>query len=135
MNNAAANTTVPQVPGLPQAALQAAQGIDPEKIRASVKELADDKYEGRYPGTPGGDAAAKYIADQLSSYGVKPAGDKGTYFQKVPFFAMHTVADKTQFAFVPKSGAAVELKYADDYVTNNQSGAGESTMWMHRSCL
>ncbi len=128
MNNAAANTTVPQVQGMPQAALQAVQGIDPEKIRASVKELADDKYAGRYPGTPGGDAAAKYIADQLSSYGVKPAGDKGTYFQKVPFFAMHTVADKTQFSFVPKTGSPLELKYADDYVTNNQSGAAESTI-------
>lgn len=128
LNNVAANTTVPQVAGLPQAALQAAQSIDPEQIRASVKELADDKYEGRYPGTKGGDAAAKYIADQLSSYGIKPAGDHGTFFQHVPFFAMHTVADKTQFALVPKSGSTMVLKYADDFVTNNQSGAGDSTI-------
>jgi Zn-dependent M28 family amino/carboxypeptidase len=127
-NNAAADTTVPQVPGLPQAALQAAQAIDPEKIRAAVKELADDKYEGRYPGTKGGDMAAKYIADQLSSYGVKPAGDASTYFQKVPFYAVHSVADKTQFQLVPKSGAPLDLKYADDFVTNNQTGAADSVI-------
>jgi Zn-dependent M28 family amino/carboxypeptidase len=125
-NATAADTTVPQLPGLPQAALDAARGIDPEQIRASVKELADDKYQGRYPGTPGGVAAAKYIADQLAGYGVKPAGDDGSFFQKVPFFAMHTVADKTQFALVPKTGAPIDLKFADDYVVNNQSGATES---------
>jgi Zn-dependent M28 family amino/carboxypeptidase len=123
-----ADTTVPAIAGLPQAALAAAQGIDPEQIRASVKEIADDKYQGRYPGTPGGDAAAKYIADQLSSYGVKPAGDGGSYFQKVPFYAVHTVADKTQFAFVPKSGAAIDLKYADDFVVNNQTGSADATI-------
>jgi len=122
------DTKVPAVQGLPPAALQAAQAIDPQQIRASVKELADDKYEGRYPGTSGGDAAAKYIADQLSSYGVKAAGDAGTYFQKVPFFAMHTVADKTQFALVPKSGAPIDLKFGDDYVVNNQTGATDSTV-------
>ena len=127
-NNAAANTTVPQIPGLPQAALQAAQGIDPEKIRATVKELADDKYQGRYPGTAGGEAAAKYIADQLSSYGVKPAGDAGTYFQKVPFYAVHSVADKTQFSLVPAAGAPIDLHYADDYVTNNQTGSADATI-------
>ena len=127
-NNAAANTTVPQIPGVPQAALAAAQGIDPEKIRAAVKELSDDKYQGRYPGTKGGDMAAKYIADQFSVYGVKPAGDSGTYFQKVPFYAVHSVADTTEFSFVPKSGPAIALKYADDYVTNNQTGAADSTI-------
>jgi Zn-dependent M28 family amino/carboxypeptidase len=127
-NNAAANTTVPQIPGVPQAALQAAQGIDPEEIRAAVKELSDDRYEGRYPGTKGGDMAAKYIAGQFASYGVKPAGDSGTYFQKVPFYAVHSVADKTEFALLPKSGPAIALKYADDYVTNNQTGAADSTI-------
>jgi Zn-dependent M28 family amino/carboxypeptidase len=127
-NNTAATMTVPQISGIPAVALQAAQAIDPEKIRAAVRELADDKYQGRYPGTPGGDAAAKYIADQMSSYGVKPAGDAGTYFQKVPFYAVHSVADKTQFVLVPKTGAPIDLKYADDYVTNNQTGAADSTI-------
>jgi Zn-dependent M28 family amino/carboxypeptidase len=127
-NVSAASTTVPQLPGLPPAAIQAAQSIDPEKIGASVKELADDKYQGRYPGTPGGDAAARYIAGQLASYGVIPAGDGGTFFQKVPFFAVHTIADKTQFSLVPKSGAPLDLKFGDDYVVNNQTGAAESTI-------
>lgn len=127
-NNQAANTTVPPSPGLPQAALQAAQSIDPEQIRASVKELADDKYQGRYPGTAGGDAAAKYIADQFAAYGVKPAGDGGTFFQKVPFYAVHTVADQTQVSLVPKSGNPIELKYADDFVTNNQTGTATATI-------
>src|ERR1700761_5677863 len=44
---------VPQVAGVPTAAQQAAEQIDPERIRASVKYLADDKLEGRGPGTEG----------------------------------------------------------------------------------
>jgi len=44
---------VPQVSGVPAAAQQAAQQIDPEKIREAVKYLADDKLQGRGPGTAG----------------------------------------------------------------------------------
>jgi len=128
MNDAAASTDVPAIAALPPAALKAAQAIDPEQIRAAVKELADDKYQGRGPGTPGGDGAAQWIASQMNVYGIKPAGDDGTYFQKVPLYAVHTVAEKTQFALAPKSGAPIELKFGDDYVVNNQTGAADSTV-------
>ena len=65
---------MPQVAGVPAAAQLAAEHIDPEKIRASVKYLADDKLEGRGPGTEGDRMAAKYLSEQLASYGVKAAG-------------------------------------------------------------
>ena len=114
---------VPQVAGVPPAAQQAAQHIDPEKIRAAVKYLADDKLQGRGPGTEGDHMAAKYIADLFAADGLKPAGDGGTWYQKVPLYAVRTTAAQTTFQLVPKSGEPLTLKYGADYVTNNQTGA------------
>ncbi len=93
--------------------------IDPEKIRAHVKYLASDELEGRGVGQKGGDLAADYIADQFKSYGLKPAGDNGRYFQQVPLVGVKTLPETT-FALVPHSGAPIDLKLLDDYVTTNE---------------
>ncbi len=98
----------------------AMQGIDPERIRAHVKFLADDLLEGRGTGTRGGDIAAHYIATQFALYGLKPAGDDGTYLQKVAFMGVHTEAASTM-ALLPAKGGAIDLKLGDDYVTSNQT--------------
>jgi len=58
--------------------------IDKEKIREHVKQLSSDEMEGRGTGQRGGDLAADYIAKQFASYGLKPAGDNGTFFENVP---------------------------------------------------
>jgi hypothetical protein len=44
-----------------------------EKIKSTVKFLSDDGFEGRAPGSRGGELAAKYIANQLEMIGIKPA--------------------------------------------------------------
>src|SRR6185437_6622008 len=69
---------------LPGPAIAAMQKIDPDRIRAHVKFLSDDLLEGRGTGQRGGDIAAAYIATQFALYGLKPAGDNGTFLQKVP---------------------------------------------------
>jgi Zn-dependent M28 family amino/carboxypeptidase len=94
--------------------------IDAEKIRDTVKYLSSDELEGRGTGQKGGDAAADWIAAQFKSYGLKPAGAKGSYFQDVPMVGVKTLA-QTTFALVPKEGAPVPLKNLDDYVTSNES--------------
>jgi Zn-dependent M28 family amino/carboxypeptidase len=114
---------VPTLTGVSAAAHEAAASIDPEKIRAHVRFLSHDLLEGRGPGTRGGQLAAEYIATQFALAGAQPAGDNGTYFQNVPFIAVHTDVDKTSFTFVPASGAPVDLKYGEDYLTKNQTGA------------
>src|ERR1700745_2888284 len=94
---------VPAIPGVPEAARNAADSIDSERIRAHVRFLASDLLEGRGPGTRGGQLAAEYIATQFALSGVRPAGEDGDYFQNVPLIAVHTVEDQTSFAFVPSS--------------------------------
>jgi Zn-dependent M28 family amino/carboxypeptidase len=111
---------------LPASAQKAMNAIDAEKIRASVKYLSDDKLQGRGTGQKGGDMAADWIAAQFKSYGLLPAGDGDSYFQNVHFFGVTTDPKQTQFAFVPKSGAPIALKFADDYVANDQTHSEKS---------
>jgi aminopeptidase YwaD len=47
----------------------------------SVKALTAPEMEGRRSGTPGGDLAAKKIADWLAAAGLRPGGDQGSFFQ------------------------------------------------------
>jgi len=102
------------------AAASNAPSFDPERIRAHIKYLASDELEGRGMNQKGGDAAAQYLADQFKSYGLKPAGDNGTYFERVPMVGVQTQPD-TSFTLVPNSGSPVPLKILDDYVTTNET--------------
>jgi Zn-dependent M28 family amino/carboxypeptidase len=110
----------------PAAAQKAMNAIDAEKIRATVKYLADDKLEGRGTGQKGGDMAADWIAAQFKSYGLAPAGDGGTYFQNIQFYGVTTDPRQTHFAFVPKSGTEMPLKFADDYVATDMTHSEKS---------
>src|SRR6516165_5992411 len=94
--------------------------IDPMRIKETVKHLATDELEGRGTGQRGGDAAANWIAEQFKSYGLKPAGANGTYFQDVPMVGVRTLPSTT-FAFVPANGEPTQLKNLDDFVTSNQT--------------
>src|SRR5215472_12492877 len=105
---------------LPPAAIAALQKIDPEHIRAHVRFLSHDLLEGRGTGQRGGDIAAEYIATQFWLYGLKAAGDNGTFFQKVPLVGI-TAAPDTTFEFAPRKGEAVRLKPLDDYVAYDQT--------------
>lgn len=55
-----------------------------QRIQADVAFLAADAREGRAAGTAGFDQAADYVATRFNNLGLEPAGDKGSYFQRVP---------------------------------------------------
>src|SRR6202167_3991125 len=117
---------------LPPAAIAAMQSIRPENIETHVRCLSDDLLEGRGTGQRGGDIAAEYIAAQFALYGLKPAGDNGSYFQKVPMVGV-TPGGDTRFALVPDSGAAatvkaMNLKALDEYVAYDQTQQPESNV-------
>jgi Zn-dependent M28 family amino/carboxypeptidase len=123
---AAQNTSHAGAPAAPTAQQAAMNSIDAEKIRATVKYLSDDALEGRGTGQKGGDKAADWIAEQFKSYGLFPAGDNGTWFQSVNFYGVTTDSKQTQFAFVPRSGSEIALKFADDYVATDQTHSEKS---------
>ncbi len=106
------------------AAVAAMQKIDPERIRAHVRYLSHDLLEGRGTGQRGGDIAAEYIATQFALYNLKPAGDNGTYLQKVPMVGI-TPAPETTFSLV-SSNSTVDLKPLDQYVAYDQTQQPQS---------
>ena len=46
-----------------------------------IKYLASDQLQGRGDGTPELDQAAHYLAAHFRKFGLKPAGDDGTFLQ------------------------------------------------------
>ncbi len=104
----------------PGSAIAALQKIDSERIRAHVRFLADDLLEGRGTGQRGGDIAAEYIATQFALDGLKPAGDNGTYMQKIPMVGI-TPQPETKFSLVRWDGSVIDLKPLDEYVAYDQT--------------
>ncbi len=112
---------------LPSAAIAAMQNIRPDNIETHVRFLSHDLLEGRGTGQRGGDIAAEYIAAQFALYGLKPAGDNGSYLQKVPLVGITPGAD-TRFTLAPAKGSALDLKPLDEYVAYDQTQQPESTV-------
>jgi len=112
---------------LPPTAINAMQNIRAESIEQQTRFLSHDLLEGRGTGQRGGDLAAEYIATQFALYGLKPAGENGTYMQKVPMVGLTPGAD-TRFTLVPASGQPLDLKPLDEYVAYDQTQQPESNI-------
>lgn len=57
--------------------------VDSAHVYSLLSALADDSMQGRRTGTAGGMRAARWIAGQMQSIGLTPAGDSG-FYQRVP---------------------------------------------------
>jgi hypothetical protein len=57
--------------------------VQVEDLQKWLTYLASDELEGRATFSEGLGLAAAYLAEQLRSWGVKPGGDNGSYFQRV----------------------------------------------------
>lgn len=80
----AAAVLVLQAPGLAQMRKPTGvSAITEADLREWLTYLASDQLQGRATYSEGLGMAAAYIAQHLEAWGVKPAGDDGTYFQIV----------------------------------------------------
>lgn len=80
-----------------------------QELKSTVRFLSDDGFEGRAPGSRGGELAAKYIATQLQRLGIK-TGNNGSYFQPVSLVGVKADPQTTL-----KIGDA-SYKFGDDFV-------------------
>src|ERR1039458_5115267 len=85
-----------------------------DRMRAHVKYLASDQLEGRGVGTRGEKLATEYIAAQFAAAGAKPAGENGTFFQRVPMVGTATEPGATLSAIA--NNQPVSFRWLDDYV-------------------
>ena len=102
------------------ARLSAEKAITQDNLRDYLTFIASDALQGRDTPSAGLDAAAQFIAFHLKRWGVKPAGDEGTYFQKIPvvrrgYDAAKTVADVD----------GIKLRFSTEFTV--LSGSGTTT--------
>ncbi len=107
----------------PNGAFSALGAVNPQRIAAHVRFLSSDLLEGRGTGARGGDIAAEYIAAQFALDGLQPAGDNGSYLQKVDFIGLTPRADRDSLQLVPAQGTPINLRFSDDYVISDETGA------------
>ena len=94
--------------------------VKSETIKEVVAALSADEMQGRGTMQAGGDKAATWIADRFAKMGLKPLGNKDSYFQPIKF-------RETQF--LPETSFKVgddELKLGRDYVLSPLPGGDKS---------
>src|SRR4026209_196840 len=70
----------------PAVSVTAQRGVDTiaaAQLRDYLTFIASDEMEGRHTPSRGLDTTAKFLALNLARWGFKPAGDNGTFFQRI----------------------------------------------------
>ncbi|MGH9880524.1 MAG: hypothetical protein ACRD6N_03735, partial [Pyrinomonadaceae bacterium] len=93
------------------ASQRGADTITAAQLKDYLSFIASDEMEGRDTPSRGLDATANFIAMNLSRWGLKPAGDEGTYFQRISL--RRDLVDSTQTQ-VQLNGAT--LDFGVDYI-------------------
>ena len=73
------------------------ENINEQNIHLHVKELSSDKFEGREPGTVGGELTKKYIKESFKSSGLQPI--KKDFLLEVPLSKMEVNLDESYLKF------------------------------------
>ncbi|MEO6260222.1 MAG: M28 family metallopeptidase [Thermoanaerobaculia bacterium] len=81
-----------------------------------VRTLASDEFQGRAPGTAGEAKTIEWIAREYRDAGLEPAGENGTYLQRVPL--IRTQLKSGGSVSVERDGAPIALQIPQDiYLT------------------
>lgn len=105
----AEEATAPQVPPPPN---DTPAG---QRIEADVRFLASDALAGRQVGTPGYEQAAEYVARRYADIGLLPAGDDGSYFQRVPLVQTIRAREGARLV-VNRGGRSIALRFLDQFI-------------------
>ena len=71
-----------------------------DAIRAHMRFLSDSLLEGRAPDSPGYQIAARYVATELESMGLRPGGLKGHMVSTVPLRKAVLDTSKSSLALI-----------------------------------
>jgi Zn-dependent M28 family amino/carboxypeptidase len=111
----------PQQPAAPTRitadAVAAAATIAGDDIRRVVAEIADDRYNGRAPGTAGDKLARAYITKELEALGFAPASADGTFEQPFELVGI-TSTPPAKWRFTRDDGE-IELARNTDFIATS----------------
>jgi hypothetical protein len=82
----------PSAQQAPPAVKGGINSIQPEPLKEWLTYIASDELQGRATYSEGLGLAAGYISTHLAEWGVKPAGDNGTYLQVVRVLGIRTTS-------------------------------------------
>jgi len=72
-----------------------AASINAADLKVWLTQISSDEFEGRATFSEGLGLAASYIATELKAMGVKPGGDRGSYFQRVAVLGVKATSRST----------------------------------------
>ena len=110
-------------PALPKAEVKAADRITAAVLSERLHFVASDAMQGRDTPSPGLDETAKFIADNLKRWGVKPAGDEGTYFQRIALRRTKVDAAQTSAALNDQP-----FRLGPDFTVANYAGTAAGSL-------
>ncbi|MCX6253668.1 MAG: M28 family peptidase [Bacteroidia bacterium] len=104
--------------------------ITSEEMMAWLEKLCSPEFNGRLTGTPEFIASAEWVAGKFKEWGIKPAGDNGSYFQwfNFPYTVVKDIGSLT--LNIPQTDSSIIRKnynYPDEYYPGMNSGNGEIT--------
>jgi hypothetical protein len=89
--------------------------LDTRQWWATTRILASDAMEGRDTGSEAYERAARYVAERFRRAGLRPAGEGGGWFQRVPMTEVAVDKAGTRFELVPvRGGPGVPLDFLHD---------------------
>ena len=92
--------------------------ITPAALRAPIRILASDEFEGRGPATRGDALARLYLSTELETLGYQPGGANGSWEQPFDIVGIKAKLPAT-WDFTAKGGSKVSLRLSDDYVAGS----------------
>jgi hypothetical protein len=95
----------------------AAGEITADLMRGHIRELSDDKYEGRGPGSRGDVAARQYLAAELEKLGLEPGAADGSWEQ--PFDLIGVTTDQPAEWSFATDDSSLTLKQWDDFIVSS----------------
>ena len=93
------------------ASQKGAEQITVPQLREYLTYIASDEMEGRDTPSRGLDLTAKFLAMNVAHWGLKPAGDEGTYFQKIALRRDQVNKEQTRVRLNDQ-----ELAFGEDYI-------------------
>ena len=99
--------------------------VSPADLKEWLTYLSSDTLQGRQVFSEGYGLAASYIAERLRSWGVKPIGDEGTFFENVRLRGYRTTRNSS--VTVTANGQTRTFKHGD-HVTFAVNSGGKQTL-------
>lgn len=99
------------------------EAVTAVQLRDYLIFIASDELEGRNTPSRGLDTAALYLASHLSRWGLRPAGDNGTYFQRIAL--RRTLIDAAQTK-AEINGQA--FNYGKDFLASLAAGSASGRL-------